>query len=201
MSDFIKKNKSCTVFLIFCFILLAIVVNPFSDKGKLLENLYYIISTLITLGLLFVAYSNLKDIEKSINAKFLYQIDQRWGDDEILKARKILHILILESKMSNEMAYVSNKILSYYKDASYAKEFILIINFIEFMETMGYLIYREKTIKLDQVRNLCGYEVEKFYPIFKPLIKQLRKDLNDDSIFKNFKKMHDNIILEKKSNK
>lgn len=199
------KSFNCQLMIAMLgFILILIVAAVFSDCFNIsskdglngAEYIYYFSSIYLSVVLVTIAWINLKSIKDEIKSKFLYQIDERWGQQQILEGRKILHELIQkETNGSDIKSYyeeISNKLLEIYKNEP--DKYIMILNLLEFMETMGYLVYEEKAIELEQVKKLCDYDITRLYEISNKLIDKLRIDYKNNNMFCNFQKMYYDIL-------
>ena len=142
---------------------------------------YYYLSLAFTLLLISIAYIQLKGVKKNIRAKFLLEIDWRWGNRENLEARKIIHKMLRDAeirhgKLSDETrekitSDIGEQILALresHKEFD-CEQFIYLLNFIDFMETIGYL-HKSEYVDLKDLEELCGHSLKFNYEIFKKYI-------------------------------
>lgn len=206
------------IFLIF--ISLAFVVPYYfgfygeddaGNKAQIVQyqTFYYCLSLVFTMVLIAVAYIQLKGVRKRMESDFLLEIDRRWGNAESLKARTIIHKMIVKSEETHGMTNSQNFVLIMHdvqggiidlrkgKDDKSQEEFMIVLNFLEFMETIGYLAYSD-CVSEEALDKLCGHSISFNYMVFKLYIESKSKRHEQNDFYKHFKALHEN--LEKKKN-
>lgn len=160
-----------------------------------LSNVLYFISGMAAVALAIIAYSNLSSLNLINKNKHLIQIDQRWGDEQIIKARQIIHIIYREVCDENEKKKKPEKlenytliIMSLYikkmsvdKQSEIRKLFTLILNYIDFMESISH-IYKERDD--EELKALIGNTLLFNYCIFYKYIKDKNKRHNKSQLYK-----------------
>lgn len=155
------------------------------------EDFYYFLSLTFGLALVIIAFIQLggllrsvQQVKDNINAEFLLKIDERWGDAESLAAREIIHKFYLRHELedgrSNNESYsdlcekVGGDILNLRWDIERTNDFIFILNFLDLMETIGYL-FSKGYMDVENIEDLCGYSVAFNYKIFEKYIQSKRE--------------------------
>ncbi len=110
-----------------------------------------------------------------VKMSFFLRIDERWSSPEILKARKIIHELSLRHNGSVEE--IGKEILGKAKNPYEIEEFVLIRNFLDFMETIGFLYCnnKDKAINACSLYELCGESLIFNFKIFKKYIDDIQE--------------------------
>lgn len=158
------------------------------DDNIDISNWLYFITALATAILAFIAYNNFNHFNDINKHKYLLQIDKRWSDPEIIKARQIIHVIYRavcdEKGYENKKKelnltkhiypYISQIIieLSVSSEIEKQKAFIYLLNYLDFMESIAFL-YKEETDekKLDELNAFCGDTLIFNYGIFYGYIK------------------------------
>lgn len=111
--------------------------------------------------------------------EFLLHIDERWSSKEIIKAKMIIHGFyakweerehehdICLKKVGKEICEIS--LMSEEKE-----DFAYLRNFLDFMETIGYLRKRGY-VSPNSLNELCGESLKFYYLIFRSYIEQIRQ--------------------------
>lgn len=170
-----NKVLSCYAYILLSILvisLLALYIIPekihFFSNGKQVElrDINYFFGIAISLLISIVALINLSSISKSTQADFLLRIDERWGSEEIIKARQTIHKLYLDTKeihkddeppISNRKLHseIGTHILKLHNSKDDIESFSYLLNFLDFMETIGYF-YKNKYIDLTAIKDLCS---------------------------------------------
>lgn len=151
----------------------------------------FLLTGMATVALAVVVYLQLKKLhdtnklqEKTAKGDFLLRIDERWTSQEILEARTIIHgievNLCFSSKEKEEE--IGNEIVRLSKTSKEKKDFMSLVNFLDFLETIGFLFVNNyiEAISLDE---LCGDSIKIYYKVFLPYIKS-REGICDYSGFR-----------------
>lgn len=179
------------------------------DTG-LIPFIYYYLTITTSAILIYIAYYNLNKTNREIEAKFLLDIDKRWGEPQIIKAREVIQeihaawqLKYKEQEKSKEcirnLFFSSSMInLSESTDKESIKKYVCLINFLDFMETIGYL-YSEDYITKKQLDELCGSSILYNFEIFKGLITHKREKRCSPSEYKMFEILYLDLRKEKVS--
>lgn len=175
------------------------------------ERFYYYLSLIFTGLIIAVALFQLNALNKTIKsarsnlkAEFLLDIDNRWGNAESLKARSIIHGFYVNSekefgKTTNEnrtliIDAVAHKILNlrFSSEGNDPEDFICLKNYLDLMETIGYLYFKRHVTKED-LYELCGHSLKFNYEVFRLYIKDKRSRHVNDNFYSLFAKLYDDI--------
>lgn len=179
-------------------------LNPIAEYTLL----YYASALFSTLVIAEIAYCQLKKINKSLHADYLIKIDERWRSSQIIKARTIIHRLYLNSinilakqNISGNLAIrekIGNDIkeMSESQDKEKIKDFVYLLNFLDFMETVGYL-YTQGHLTKESLNELFGASIAFNYEIFEIYIMYRRKKHDINDFYEEFKKLYKAIQCEK----
>lgn len=165
------------------------------------NSLFYFISGFATAVLAIIAYSQLSGISKNAKAEFLLRVDERWGEKEILDARTIIHKMYLPykkegkdvRKLSEDCLYnfitenLSESIIKMSESAELHENFLKLLNYLDFMETIGFL-RKNGYIEVEEIKSLCGNSICFNYRIFTGYIEERRKkhERKNKDLYKNF---------------
>ena len=166
------------------------------DNNDSLKNIHafsYIYLTSVIIG---ITWFNFPRIRKTNHADFLMRIEDRFGCDKILEAREIIHFLYREAERKidrpedpkeeekdkyrvKKIAYVSEKLLDIRRSPVKAKDFISLLNFLDFLESISY--YRKKNyIEENDMKEMFGGQISYFYLCFYGWIKKSRETYDVD---------------------
>jgi hypothetical protein len=149
---------------------------------------------LIIIGLC-VARDQLTNMTKVNKSKFLLSIDDRWGQEETVRARTIIHRFYIQYKNKSNIVEqckeIGNRIkyLSVSTSKNDQEEFIIILNFLDFLETVGYFTNR-KMLDFEDVDSLCGESIEFFFKCFNPYIIHKRNKHNNQKFYIYFEELY-----------
>lgn len=170
------------IYIIIFIMLLIIFMAGFADGLQILtipdklgddsdlSNALYFISGAATVALALIAFSNLASLNNINKNKHLIQIDQRWGDQQIIRARQIIHVIYREvcdfknyetdsSIKLSEVTEIVSKIivlLSLEKDRKIRPLFTYLLNYLDFMETVSYIYKDKETSEKGELQALVG---------------------------------------------
>lgn len=167
---------------------------------------YYLCLVILTFVLACIAWIQFSNVNESLNRKILLQIDQRWHSKEIIKARRVIHKIFLEK--SKEVEEIEDKKhkeemlrrsmgeeiirLSEDEDSRKIKDFIYLLNFLDFMESIGYF-YSQKYLDIVQINEFFGTSLKFNYDIFKPYIKRRRINHRENDLHREFENLHSDL--------
>lgn len=204
--DWIKKN---ILFLISLLTILLITLVIFSmvycklhlaDEYK--QNLeidiaYYVLTVSLSAVLILFAYIKAREAIKQSRTNYLLRVDERWSSPEIIKAREVIHELYLSAKELNPDLKEDNEqikpiialgIMKLHDNHRETQKFVSLLNFLDFLETIGYL-HSQKSITTEEVSDLLGNSIVYFYDIFSIYIAYRRKT-KDVGFYLNFEKLY-----------
>lgn len=180
-------------------------INEKHDSSEEIDIFLYLITGIFTGILAFIAYLQLPAIQKSTEGDFLLRIDIQWGNKEILKARKIIYkfrceeLEIFPSEFKGNQSILNSrigeKIIKLSNNPARQDDFIYIINFLDFLETIGFL-FAKKYVYIKDLNALCGKSLLYNYEIFKPYIEEHKK-IPYESDYKNFEALCIQLMNEK----
>lgn len=181
-------------------------INSLSKKD--ISIFYSLALIILTIAIALIAYLELNKIADHQKSEFLLKIDERWTSKEVIEARVIIHHIQLkfikngniskedlQQKIGEE---ICNKIR---RDDDYTEKYIILLNFLDFLETIGFLCNSDRLDEED-IRELCGNSIVYFYEIFCPLIKIRRDEKGDQSFYSQLEKLAGKIknsLLMKKT--
>ncbi|MFW2571665.1 DUF4760 domain-containing protein [Legionella sp. 29fVS95] len=117
---------------------------------------------------------------------------------EIVEAREVIHLLYLDAREMKPRTreqmrlIIGEGILCLHSNRNKIPEFIRLLNFLDFLETIGYL-YDSNAITLIEIRELLGNSMIYYFEIFKPFIVFRREDTDDKKFYENFEKLYNKI--------
>jgi len=145
--------------------------------------------------LAWVAYHTLNSLSQTARSDFLLKIDERYTSADMLKARTIIHTLYCNTRGENicektRISKISEEIKVLYasnKDRD-AEEFMLLLNFLDLLETIAFFS-NKKRIDKDEVNELSGASIVYYYDVFKPWIFDHRIKKNNDDYYCELQKL------------
>ena len=146
------------------------------------------ISVIIFLVFSFSTYFINSDPKTNFETYFIYyvgalRIDERWSSTEIIKAREVLHEFYLSAKEVNlqltqhDLNFVIGQqilLISKINKPSEISKFISLLNFLDFLETIGY-IYYTGSLEAKDIQELSGNSIMYFYKIFEAYVLYRRE--------------------------
>lgn len=199
------KNKHCFwIILSVCLIIIVYTILELifawlsENKGMHTFNAAAIL--ILTVILIIVAWYQLEGLNTTSKANFLLKIDERWGSSEIITARTIIHRLYREVRKEVACSCeeelikgVANKIRiigrSSKKDD--VSDFILLLNFLDFLETITYFANQNYISKID-IDELSGESIFFYYKVFKSWINYRREKYNNSHYYEALKTFIEN---------
>lgn len=226
MRELYKKHSQLIKLIIFIILLLtvALIINhcslfydyikskPQADATQEINTWFSFVSGAATAGLTVIAWLKFGGFHMQNQTNILLQIDERWGNPEIIKARIIIHEIYLQVKKNNRNLLVElgrhcrdssiqnsigEKIIELSNTKKKEVDFIYLLNFLDFMETIGY-IESIGQITVDELEALCGESLMFNYKIFKPYIQDKRSRHQNDEFYENFDKLYEKLKDKKK---
>ncbi len=162
---------------------------------------FNILTITLSVIFLYMAFYKLQDIldQSKINntrqkLNYLLQVDERWTSSEIIQAREVIHKLYLQASSDKHnsdekiQAIIGASILKMENNPKEIREFILLLNFMDFLETIGFLWYTE-SISINEINELLGNSIKYFYKIFEKYIHHRRE--KDILFYKRFSELYE----------
>ncbi|MGQ3888464.1 DUF4760 domain-containing protein [Legionella sp. CNM-1927-20] len=207
MKRFIRNKPLWSSFILLIIITVIFVGVYFylklNDEHQNFETglTYSVLALFVSAILILLAYIKTQEAIEQSRISYLLRIDERWASPEIIRAREVIHKLYLDAKTMHPQyenqqikPLIAQKIMDLNDDESQIEEFIKLLNFLDFLETIGYL-HSRKAITTEEVTELLGNSIIYFYDIFSIYIAYRRKTKDPDFYIK-FEKLY----LEVKTN-
>ncbi|HAT2147266.1 DUF4760 domain-containing protein [Legionella pneumophila] len=186
---------------LFFWFLPALKFFNFPEPAKPSEHtfIYYIISLAITFIIVYIAYTKSKEAIKQSRTNYLLKIDERFCSPEIIKAREIIHEYYLNIKQKNNEIEIDTlkqelgkKVIVISRDINFKSDYIYLLNFLDFLETIGYL-YVRNAVTIPELNELLGNSIVYFYEIFQPYIKHRRDSKGDQKFYSQFEQLYKSV--------
>jgi len=162
----------------------------------------YFITGICTAILAFIAWIKFGGLEKINKSQFLMRIDERWASQQILDARIKIHKIYLEvrEKPHNKSCQclpeicfqIGQEIILMSGNETDAKDFINVLNFLDFMETIGFLVEKDY-VNHEDLSALVGESLVFNFLIFQPYILHKRAKHNMQYFYIHFERLYDKI--------
>lgn len=168
-----------------------------SDEHQNFEtSLAYSVLALFVSGILILlGYIKTQEAIEQSRINYLLRIDARWASPEIIRAREVIHKLYLDATKSHPQyenqqikPLIAQAIMELHNNKTQIEEFIKLLNFLDFLETIGYL-HSKKAITTEEVSELLGNSIIYFYDIFSVYIDYRRKT-KDPGFYIKFEKLY-----------
>jgi|GEM_PF-5514140 len=175
--------------------------------GNSVDTLFYGLIAIATFSVAYIAYYQIAKLRRTSELELLVKIDERWNGPEFLKAKTILYgeyfkvcekYNLSEEKLKiltrqEEEKYrieVGQKIIDMSVDNRRKHEFMILLNFLDFLETIGHL-YVEQSISRQKLKALFGESLDFYYQLFAKYIEHRQTNYSD--IYKAFQKLHEDL--------
>jgi len=201
MKNYIKKHPfktgltiSVVILLVFSFSTYFIQSNPETNFETYF--IYYVGALIISVLLLLIAYIQSHAALTQSKTNYLLRIDERWSSSEIIKAREVIHEFYLSAKEVNlpltqhDLNYVIGQqilLISKINKPNEISKFISLLNFLDFLETIGYM-YHAGSLEVKDIQELSGNSIMYFYKIFEAYILYRRE--KDPMFYKMFEALY-----------
>ncbi len=153
------------------------------DTDHEIELIHNIDLLLLTFGILYAAWTNLDSMNKTsagmaktARNDFLLRFDNRYCNKESLEVKTILHRIYLNTKKPKKnyscsekhIATISDKVKDMAKSnrEQDIKDFIILINFLDSLETIAYFVNNNDDIKIENIEEFLGQSIIYYYLIF-----------------------------------
>lgn len=190
-------------FLLYCaFNVQVFALKESHDDALSLEyGLFQNISIFIVYTVIaIIAWVQLGKIGDTAEVSYLFEFDKKWGSEELIIARSIIHKPYVEcQKLQLDDAerfrvlgqYIIN--LSMQDNApDDAKNFMYVLSLLNFFETVGYL-YNRKNLKPAKINELMGQSIKFYYKVFESYIQYRRNKHDKESFHIEFQQMYESL--------
>lgn len=164
--------------------------------------IYYLSTAVVTTVIAIIAYLQFEKINDNLTKDYLLKIDERWRSSEIIKARVIIHKLYVSERLKKRgnlkekglHKKIGLKIVALSKklDNKSVQSFISLLNFLDFMETIGYY-YATGKLEQSDLKELFGLSLKFNYEIFEPYIYDRRERHKNSQFYTEFEKLYKKI--------
>lgn len=209
-----NNQRNLLVFLLMLFVCAMIVLLCISLGIKALQHIKevgiqdeigswaQILIIILTFFTVLIACLSLPGLSKTLKSDYLLNIDARWNSKPIIKARQIIHRIFVEThELSKEdvlhRALIGNKIIDMRlsTDANEQSDFVYLQNMLDFLETIGYLNH-SGDLSIEEVDELLGYSMIKFFEIYKPYILD-RRSRRRNEMYAHFERLYIKLLQKK----
>lgn len=200
MRSLVNKYPYWFFLSVISLLLLIFALSAYFFKLSPRENfeipfIYYVTSLIISVFVILVAYFQSQEALTQSKTNYLLKIDENWSSSEIIKARRVIHEFYLLAQSDNTLTQeqinfaIGQQILRIRNENTpeAIEKFISLLNFLDFLETIGYL-YNRNSLLIKDIHELSGNSVCYFYEIFKPYILHRRK--KDPMFYKMFENLY-----------
>jgi hypothetical protein len=154
------------------------------EKSDKIVDVNAAVLIILTFLILCVAWIQLDGIAKISKADFLLRIDDRYGGKDIVEARIIIQEFFCQTYkegISKEyhIELVANKIQGLRLNINKASDYVILINFIDYLETVAYFC-NQNMISEKDVTELVGSSITYYFKVFKPWIDDRRRRYSPD---------------------
>ena len=185
---------------IFLFNLLYHFLPIINGKVTIITELYDISLVVFTFILICVSWIQLSNLYNISTEDFLLRIDDRYGSESIIKARAIIHKIICKTRQENSeinIEKIQDEIEAIEENEEKAEDFMYLLNFLDFLETIAYFGNKE-FISIIDIKELLGDSLLHYYGVFERLIKNREENYGHHD---ELKELVEKIKIEKGSNK
>lgn len=177
----------------------------------------YWLTGVATAFLAVIAWYKIGQINKDQEAALLMQLDERWTSKRMLIARTIIHNIYKSKANSTKLsdkeysrialeivdmsdAYYDGskkKYQSYYPEMEVSEQFMMILNFLDFLETIGFM-FKNNDLNIEKLNSINGESILFYFRILKGYVEHKNRKHNK-VFYPNFTNLH-NILedLERK---
>lgn len=180
-------------------------LNNSNTCSNNVDTLFYGLTAIATFSVAYIAYYQIAKLRRTNESELLVNIDGRWNSPEFLKAKIILHGEYFEVCKKYNLSEEELKILTRPEEEKYRievgqkiidmsvdklrkREFMFLLNFLDFLETIGHL-YVEKLISRQKLKALFGESLDFYYQLFEKYIEH--RQTNYPNIYKAFQKLYE----------
>ncbi len=169
-----------------------------SLEYELFQNIALII---ISSAVAIIAWVQLSKIGGSAQVSYLLEFDKKWGSEELITARALIHKPYIEcQKLNLNDADMFNTLGQYIIALSMqdnkpedVKNFMYVLSLLNFFEAVGF-IYNRTYLKPAKINELMGQSIKFYYKTFESYIAYRRNKHGDVSFHKEFEKMFESLL-------
>jgi len=185
------------IFILIVIIAMFIAIKYITNLGW--YNMFGIglltITATATVLLAYLASTQLDQLERTSHADFCLRLDERYTSKETQKAKQIIHCYELQAQKELELANqevndtsisqrVGEKILSLKNEEASSKNYIILINFLDILETAAYFV-NNRYVSEGEARSLFGDLIADNGRKYKPYIDELNdEDESNEECYK-----------------
>jgi len=189
------------------------IINNQSDKDFLLhiDERWGSVEVIRARKIIHELYIQIREKHKEDLKELPEKSDTDYSSIKYLKAKQIINDyyqpypnlplpLSIETKDNFVQAVLGLEIFKISKDRIYAEEFVYLLNFLDFMETIAYLARgnTQDNELVNKINDLCGGSLIFNYNIFKPYMEIKRKKHPDEKFYVHFDELYDALMEIKK---
>ena len=200
------------IYIISCYPGIDILFERNKDIPENILRINAAAIVILTIVLICVGWLQLNNLNKTSRADFLLRIDDRYGREEIIKARAIIQSLYRKAALTGEhtpeetyIQKISDEIKKIGKSdqKEQCENFAYLLNLLDYLETISYFT-NKNYISLKEIDELAGNSMQFYYKIFKPWINYRRNKYNSPDYYCEFeavvKKIESHKLKEKIAN-
>lgn len=157
------------------------------------------LGALATLGLLLFAWWQLQSIKKTNFGRFLLEIEARYGGEDILKARTILHEIYRDCKdpcACRQFDAIHQRIKKIGQDKEKAEKLVLLKNFLDFLESISYY-QRKKYLDEEDICEMFDCNIPYWFKVYEAWIQHLRVRDKNPALYCEFERLAKKIKTQK----
>ncbi|KTC71482.1 hypothetical protein Lbir_1736 [Legionella birminghamensis] len=146
-----KKHPILSIITILILIIVLFILNHnfliIEKNSQSLEAslLNYVLGIFVSSVFLIIGYIKFDEANRQAKTQNLLRIDERWGSCEIIAAREVIHCLYLDArkiypdpKHNKQWREIIGEGIKYlHKNEDQVPNFIKLLNFLDFLETIG----------------------------------------------------------------
>lgn len=199
MLKIIKKNKLSTIMILIIVIFVAMAIIDYLDLYNFFKNIddksfektghmVLVISAAIAA---IIAWWQLIKLNSTAFADLLTKIETRYGSGEILEAREIIQEIYLQSKDPQDtcklkhISRMQDIIKQIGNDAKQSRKFILLLNFLDFLESIAYYV-KVGYVSYDDVLEMFGGNLPYWFDVYERWIHYRREKFKELKMYYEF---------------
>lgn len=173
-------------------------------------QLHAAIEIFLSYALVVVAWVQLSGLQRLEKSKFLLQIVDQYGSEQLIKARSIIHEIYLDSEAkcikqtkgaedSIDQKLIRDEMgqrivaLSMINNEPDRTKYTYLLSMMDFLETLSYMA-NEEEIKSEVLSDTLGNSLEFYYEIFYENILKRRSKYNKATYYVEFEKLYNRLV-------
>lgn len=199
MLKIIKKNKLSTIMISIIVIFVAMAIIDYLDlynffknrEDKSFEKTGHMVLVISAAIAAMIAWWQLIKLNSTAFADLLTKIETRYGSNEILEAREIIQEIYLESKDAQDtcklkhISHMQDIIKQIGNDAKQTRKFILLLNFLDFLESIAYYV-KVGYVSYDDVLEMFGGNLPYWFDVYERWIHYRREKFKEPKMYYEF---------------